>query len=162
EVLRLFVQEHEQASDHAEALQALLVGCHAEVLTDLASALNAAGATAMLEADARRTVMMKLTRLRQDGQIAGSPEPQADLELLTNHHTLTRSGDGNGVVAFQHQQFQEWYASHEVATLMRASANGDASARVRLRAAIVDQVAWEESVLFAAERVSRDAHGAAI
>lgn len=32
EVLRLFVQQHERARDHAEALQATLFGRHAEVL----------------------------------------------------------------------------------------------------------------------------------
>jgi hypothetical protein len=73
-----------------------------------------------------------------------------------------RSGAGNGAIAFQHQQFQEWYASLEVAELMQASAKGGADARVRLRAAIFDQPAWEESIFFAVERVSREDCGAAL
>src|SRR5260370_17490854 len=40
EVLRLFVQQHERASDHAEALQATLFGCHAALLTAFPSHLN--------------------------------------------------------------------------------------------------------------------------
>jgi hypothetical protein len=158
-VLRLFVEQHEQAGDHAEALQSALLGCHAEILTELASQLNAAGSTTMSEADARRIVAATIGTLREQGQIAGPLEPITVLESLTSHHTLMRSGGG---VAFQHQQFQEWYASHKVTDLMRASARGDASARVQLRAAILDQPAWEESVLFATERLSRENGGAEI
>jgi hypothetical protein len=162
EVLRLFVQQHEQGRDHAEALQAALFGCHADVLTALASHLNATGATAMMESEARRIVTTAAARLRQQSQIAGELEPMSILDVLTSHHTLMRSGDGNNSIAFQHQQFQEWYASLDVAELMTASARGETSARVRLRAAVFDQPAWEESIFFAAECVSRENGGAAI
>lgn len=162
EVLRLFVQQHERAIEHAEVLQATLFGCHTEVLTALASHLNATGTTTMTEADARRIVTATVAQLRQQGQISGLPEPLTVLEVLTSHHTLLRSGGGNGAIAFQHQQFQEWYASHEVAELMRSSAKGDKSARVRLRATVFDQPAWEESIFFAVERVSREDGGAAV
>ena len=162
EVLRLFVQQHERASDHAEALQAMLFGCHADVLTALATHLNTTGSTTMTDAGARRIVTTIIAQLRQQGQIAGQPEPIGVLEVLTSHHTLMRSGAGTGAIAFQHQQFQEWYASREVAELMRASAGGDAGARVRLRGAVFDQPAWEESIFFAVERVSREDGGAAV
>ena len=161
-ILRLFVQQHERAGDHAEALNAVLKGCHTEILMALAGHLNASGATSMSEADARRTVASTIARLREQGQIAGRPEPFAVLEVLTSHHTLMRSGTSSGTVAFQHQQFQEWFASYEVAELMRASAKGDASARVRLRGAILDRPPWEESIYFAVERLSREAGGAAV
>src|SRR5438105_2817550 len=42
---------------------------------------------------------------------------------------------------------------------MRASAKGDTDASVRLRAAVFDQPAWEESIFFAAERMSREYGG---
>ena len=45
EVLRLFVQQHERASNHAEALQATLFGCHSDILIALASHLDATGST---------------------------------------------------------------------------------------------------------------------
>jgi hypothetical protein len=162
ELLRLFVEQHERASEHAEALQATLFGCHTAVLTALASHLNAAGSTTMNEAESRRIVTSTITRLREQGQISGKPEPIAVLEVLTNHHTLMRSGSGSGSIAFQHQQFQEWFASHEVAELMRASADGHSSAQVQLREAVFDQPAWEESVFFAVESVSRADGGAAV
>ncbi len=162
ELLRLFVQQHERASDHAEALQATLFGCHAEILTALASYLNATGSTTMTEANARRIVATTVAQLRQQGQIVGQPEPLTVLEMLTSHHALMRSGAGNGAIAFQHQQFQEWFASREVAELMRASAKGDTGSRVRLCAAVFDQPAWEESIFFAVERVSRDEGGVTV
>ncbi|MCS3926102.1 hypothetical protein M2175_001133 [Bradyrhizobium elkanii] len=152
-VLRLFVQQHEKAGDHAEALHSALLGCHTEILTELASHLNAVGATTMSEANARRIVTTTAASLREQGQIAAPLEPASVLEALTSHHTLMRSGGG---IAFQHQQFQEWYASHRVTELMQAAAKGDAGARVRLRAAILDQPTWEESVWFATERLSRE------
>jgi hypothetical protein len=162
EVLRLFVEQHERANEHAEALNATLMGCHTAVLRALADYLNSAASTSMSESEARRIVSGAVNELRQQAQIAGQPEPLTVLEVLTSHHTLTRSGSGNGTISFQHQQFQEWFASHEAGDLMRASTRGDSGARVQLRAAILDQPAWEESILFAAERVSREDGGPSV
>lgn len=161
-ILRLFVQQHERASDHAEALLATLHGCHTQILVALAARLTTTGGTAMPEDEARRVVMEMLTSLRQQGQLSAQPEPLAVLEVLTSHHTLMRSGASNGAISFQHQQFQEWFASHDVADIMQASANGDASARTRLRTVVLDQPAWEEAIFFATERVSREPDGVSV
>jgi hypothetical protein len=158
-ILRLFVEQHETAPEHADALRLALLGCHTEILSDLASRLNTLGLTTMSETDARRLVADTTARLREQGQIADVFQPPSVLEALTSHHLLMRSGDG---VAFHHQQFQEWYASHRVVGLMRAAANGDAGARTELRAAVLDRPSWEESVLFATERLSRERSGAEI
>lgn len=162
EVLRLFVEQHEHASEHAETLNATLLGCHASVLRALARHLNDAASTAMAESEARRVLMEALHELRQQGQMTGQPEPSAALDVLTSHHVLMRSGSGDGTISFQHQQFQEWFASYDVEDLMRRSASGESGAQVQLRAAVLDQPAWEESVLFAVERVSREKDGAAV
>jgi hypothetical protein len=156
EVLRLFVRQHERAADHAEALLLALAGRHKEVLTALAVNLNAAASTTMTDVDARRIVTRELQRLHEQGQILTPIEPQAVLDVLTNHHVLMRSGSDDAVISFQHQQFQEWYGAYEVERLMLASARGDLSARVRLRVEVIDLPAWEESILFAVERMSRD------
>jgi hypothetical protein len=129
------------------------------VLAALASHLNDAGATTTAEADARGIVARKIGELRTQGQISGQPEPLAVLDVLTSHHTLLRSGTGGDAISFQHQQIQEWYASREVEVLMRQSREGDASARVRLRGGILDNPAWEESIFFAVDRVSREEAG---
>jgi hypothetical protein len=160
ELLRLFVEQHERATDHAETLHATLFGCHTEILTALASRLNSSDSTAMTEAEAREIIAATVAQLRERGQIVGQPEPSAVLDVLTSHHTLLRSG--SNTIAFQHQQFQEWYASHEVIGLMRAAATGDAGPQVRLRASVFDQPPWEESIYFAVERLSREPGGAAV
>lgn len=159
ELLRLFVEQHERAADHAETLHATLFGCHTEILTALASRLNASDSTTMTEAEAREIIVATVAQLRERGQIVGQPEPSTVLDVLTSHHTLMRSG--SNTIAFQHQQFQEWYASHEVIGLMRAAATGNAGAQVRLRASVFDQPPWEESIYFAVERLSREPGGAA-
>ncbi|WP_416193572.1 NACHT domain-containing protein [Nitrobacter sp. TKz-YC01] len=162
EVLRLFVEQHEYASEHTEKLNAILLGCHASVLRALARQLNAASSTAMAESEARRVVVEALNELRQQGQMTGQLEPSTALDVLTSHHVLIRSGSGNGTISFQHQQFQEWFASYDVEDLMRRSVSGDSGTQVQLRSAVLDQPAWEESVLFAVERVSREKDGVTI
>lgn len=69
-------------------------------------------------------------------------------------HLLIRASSGG--ISFQHQQFQEWYASRDVSRIMRAVAEGNEEARTRLRTEILNWPAWEESVLFACERLSRE------
>jgi hypothetical protein len=158
-VLRLFVEQHERAADHAEALSSALLGRHTAILTELASHLNSVGSTTMLEADARQIVATAGAALRERSQIVRPLEPIEVLEALVSHHTLMRSGDA---IAFQHQQFQEWYASTKVVELMRASRRGEEGATVQLRGAVLDRPTWEESILFAAERLSREQGGAEV
>jgi hypothetical protein len=157
-LLRLFVEKHERASEHAEALNASLLGCHTPVLRALANRMMTTSTT-INEADARRVVTGVMKGLRDDGQIVGQPEPLEVLNALAGHHVLTRSGSRNPTFSFQHQQFQEWFGSYEVEGLMRRSAGGESAAREQLRSDVLDQPAWEESVLFAAERLSRENNG---
>lgn len=160
DILRLFVEGHEGAADHAQALHAVVAGRHTEILAALAIKMTAAGNTTLSDMEARSEVATTLNGLCQKGQFTVLPEPNAVLDVLTSHHTLLRAG--NGAISFQHQQFQEWYASHDVYALMRASAGGDLTALQRLRVDIFDQPAWEEGILFAVDRLSREGDGSLI
>lgn len=160
ELLRLFVARHEGSVDHAQALYAVLSGRQTEVMTALASQMTVLGPTTLTDEEARRVVSATLSSLRAQGQLAVEPEPRDVLEVLTSHHTLLRAA--NGAISFQHQQFQEWYASREVYALMRASAGGDRAALQRLLADIFDQPAWEEAILFGIDRLSRESDGPSI
>ncbi len=155
-VLRLFVTEHERGADRAEALHGMLFGFHGEVLTALAVEATGTANTAISDSRARAVVREAEKRLTEAGQIAEAPQPAAVLDLFVAHHTLVRSCTAPAPLSFQHQQFQEWYASFEVERAMRVAALGDPDAMHRLRADILDRPAWEESVLFACERASRD------
>jgi len=155
EVLRLFIDEHERAADKAEALRAAIFGFHPEMLTAVAVEATRAANTTITNRRACATLKQAEDRLSAEGQITSPPQPTTILDALVSHHLLVRSGaEAGGSISFQHQQFQEWYASFEVERLMRAAA-GDPAIRKELNAGVLNLRAWEEPILFASERVSR-------
>lgn len=160
-VLGMFVRHNETAPVQVERLQRDTLSQHTILLTALAVEANRSANTVLSDADANRTVSAILRRLFDDGQIGAPPHPRDVVDGLVNAHLLVRMSGGNGPVGFQHQLFQEWYAAAEVEGLMLKMAAGDAGARKKLREDVLDQPNWEESILFACDRLSRaDAVGA--
>jgi hypothetical protein len=159
EVLQRFVAAQEGEPRHAAALHAATGGFQGSYLTDLAVTATGTGNTSIADAGARKAVSGTTQRLVADGQLAFAPaQPDHILGSLVSHHVLMRAGEVPGY-AFQHQQFQEWYASHEVEDLARRAV-ADAAARERLAFEVLDRRPWTEAVLFAVERLSRsDAAG---
>jgi hypothetical protein len=155
-VLRMFVQQNERAPARIERLERDTLGQHRTLLVDLAAAANRAGNTALLEANVSRVVTGTMRRLSEDGLIGVPPQPRTVIAGLVGAHLLVRGAGDEGTIAFQHQVFQEWYAAAEVEALMVQSAGGDPAAHRRLREEILNRQSWEESVLFACERLSRD------
>jgi hypothetical protein len=153
EVLRRFIAVHEEDTQHAESLAAVTDRLHQRFLEDLAATATRAANTTIPETVARKSVSETDDTLVVEGQITEKPKPNAVLGALVSHHVLMRAGDPAGY-SFQHQQFQEWYASHFVERLMLASV-GDAASRDKLKADVLNQPAWEESILFACERLAR-------
>ena len=153
EVLRRFVAVHEEDTQRAEALAEVTHGLHQRFLEDLAAVATRAANTTIPEAVARKSVSETEGALMAEGQMTDKPQPNTVLEALVSHHMLLRIGDPAGY-SFQHQQFQEWYASHFVERLMMASA-GDTASRNTLKADVLNQPVWEESILFACERLAR-------
>ena len=166
EVLRRFVAVHEEDTQRAEALAEVTHGLHQRFLEDLAASATRDANTTIPEAVARKSVSKTEGALVAEGQITEKPQPNTVLSALVSHHMLLRIGDPAGY-SFQHQQFQEWYASHFVERLMLASIS-DAPSGDTLKADVLNQPAWEESILFACERLARgnlkqqEACGAAI
>lgn len=153
EVLRLFANQHEGAPEKAGALQEALFGFHPRMLIALAVEATSTANTAISDTRARTVVKGIEDQLVAEGQITVAPQPASVLNVLVSRHALVRSG--GGALSFQHQQFQEWYASFRVEDVMQLAASGDATAAERLRVAFLDQRAWEEPILFACERLSR-------
>ena len=153
EVLRRFVAVHEEDTQRAEALTEVTHGLHHQFLEDLAATATRAANTTIAETVARKTVSETDAALVAEGQITEKPQPNTVLNALVSHHVLMRIGDPAGY-SFQHQQFQEWYASHFVERLMLVSI-GDAASRDKLKADVLNQTAWEEPILFACERLAR-------
>ena len=159
EVLRLLVEEHERSAEKAAVLRDRLFGFHPEMLTALAVDATSAANTAISDDRARSVIRRVEDELLASGQISSSPQPTVVLDTLVSHHALTRSATAGGVVSFQHQQIQEWYGSFHVEKLMRAAFAGDNVRRELLRADVLNVFPWEESVLFAIERISREPLG---
>lgn len=161
EVLRRFVAAHEQEARRAAALHAVALGFQQDYLDNLAVFATTTANTAITDSNARKTVAETARVLTADGQMTITTQPDTLLDTLVSNHVLTRSGDTPGY-SFQHQQFQEWYASHYVERLM-LQAVSDPAAREKLKADVLNQRPWEEAVLFAVERSARGdaAHKAA-
>ena len=153
EVLRRFVDLHEKDFQRSEALAEATGGFHARYLRELGRTATRAANTTIRASAARRSVSVAADGLEAEGQIAMRPQPNTVLDALVNHHLLIRE-KGPGGFAFQHQQFQEWYASHAVEELMAKSVN-DRDSRDALRSDILNERRWEEPILFACERLAR-------
>ncbi|MBW8320975.1 MAG: hypothetical protein K0M49_05315 [Arenimonas sp.] len=156
EVLRRFIAAHEQEARRAAALHAVALGFQQDYLDDLAVFATTTANTAITDSNARKSVAETARVLVADGQMTISTQPDTLLDTLVSNHVLTRSGDTPGY-SFQHQQFQEWYASHYVERLM-LQAFSDPAAREKLKVDVLDQRPWEEAVLFAVERSARGDH----
>jgi hypothetical protein len=154
EVLRLFVTQHEEEPEKPAILQKELLGFHSDMLTGLGVEANRVANTVLSDTSANRVIAGVGAQLAAAGQFTNPPQPATTIEVLVSTHLLIRASSGG--ISFQHQQFQEWYASLDIDRIMRDAADGDAIARTRLRTDILDRPAWEESVLFACERLSRE------
>lgn len=153
EVLRHFVSAHEKEASRAEALHAVTQGFQKDYLCGLAVFATRTANTAITDSNARRSIFETGTLLADNGQITIKPQPDAVLDVLVSNHVLMRAGDAPGV-SFQHQQFQEWYASHPVECRIIRNID-DPAGRGELKAEVFNLPAWEEAVLFAVERLAR-------
>ncbi|MEO9779150.1 hypothetical protein [Sedimentitalea sp.] len=153
EILRRFVKAHEQQADHAEPLQEAVKGLQTEFLSALAVTATRAANTSIPETNSRRSVAQTDNWLVEDGQITIKLQTTDVLDALVSHHVLVRTGEPAGY-SFQHQQFQEWYASNDVERAMLKSVD-DADALQKLKTDILNATLWEEAILFAVERMAR-------
>lgn len=153
EVLRRFVEAHEQQAQHAEPLEAVTHGLHAVFLRDLAVTATRASNTSIKDGNARRSVSQTDDFLVADGQLTIKPQPSDVLDALVSHHLLVRAGEPVRY-RFHHHQFQEWYASIYVERTMLDSVS-NANLFEVLKAEVLNGVPWEEPILFAVERMAR-------
>lgn len=155
-VLAAFVEQHNQVANRSEALRDATLGHEQEILADLAAEATRTANTSLPDNNARASVQATQRRLAEEGQISAhsAPQPMALLDALIAEHLLVRSPGTPAGYSFQHQQFQEWYASFAVEHAMRNMAAGDATAAQQLAIAFLDARPWEESILFACERMA--------
>lgn len=152
EVLRIFVEEQEQSAEKAEVLKGVFPR---ELLGSVAVTANFSSNTVVSQSQVRSVLSEATAGLVKNGQLTIPIQPDTLLDVLVDHHILVRHGEKRELISFQHQQFQEYYASFEVEQKMIATAKGDDAAKQMLRTAMLNDRYWEESVLFACERGSR-------
>lgn len=153
-ILNNFVARHETDPKKAEILRTQLLGFHKEILISLATAANNTASTNLPDDIARSAVSEAIAALVARQQLAPGLQPTTVLDVLVDMHLLARlSSDGK--VSFQHHQFQEWYAAFTVEQLMLDAAQGSTEAKNKLRTDVLNWISWEESILFACERLSR-------
>ncbi|MYA89892.1 MAG: hypothetical protein F4X97_15815 [Boseongicola sp. SB0662_bin_57] len=154
EVLRLFVSALERDAGKRATLEDATEGFPASYLESLAAYMTVNSNTFIRDVEARQVVTGVTQELLESGQLATvKTQPDGLLDALVSAHVLVRSEDVAGL-SFQHQQFQEWFASQEVERLMLA-AEGDPAALERLRADVLNCRTWTEAILFAVDRTAR-------
>lgn len=153
ELLRGFVAAHENDAAKKEALNEVTLGFQQRYLAGLAFAATSAETTALSELSARAALSRIADQLVAAGQIAAKPEPTRVIDALVGHHLLIRGADQSSI-SFQHQQFQEWYASHALDGMILAG-TGDTAVGIEFKTRILNVPRWEESILFACERMAR-------
>lgn len=154
EILRLFITQHESKPEKKEVLQTILLGLQKTILCDLAVEATHNTSTTLSNENSKRTISRTMQRLQYDQQITSPLQPKEVLDCLVSIHSLVYISETTGI-SFQHQQFQEWYASFEVEKLILDSFQGNSDAHNTLALDIINWPAWEESILFACERLSR-------
>ncbi|WP_019218433.1 NACHT domain-containing protein [Legionella tunisiensis] len=153
EILRILVAQHEMEPDKIEILKNELLGFSKEFLTSLAVQANYKSTTTLSDKDARIAIGKKMDDLLTEHQLTKPLQAPLVLETLVNTHSLVRIYN-TGSISFQHQQIQEWYASLEVERLILNAAHNEEDRKV-LQIEIINWLSWEESILFACERLSR-------
>ena len=154
-VLRSFVTELERDRDKLATLRDALLGFHRKFLEEIAVEATHHETVALSETRARAAINTMQERLKTEKQIAELFQPMNVLDALVDSHMIVRSSTEAGSVSFQHQQFQEWFASFRVQQLMLTAASGDDDANKMLRESILDVSVWEEAILFTCDRLSR-------
>lgn len=151
-VLRAFVEAHEAKPGAVAKLKAVIGPFARDYLNGLAFEASEAVTPSITDAAARRSIANTSAALIADGQIAARPDYDAAIAALVDNHILVRAGDTG--IAFQHQQFLEWFASHSVEQRMLTAASSADNVE-SLQRDMLDQPIWEEAILFAVERMSR-------
>lgn len=152
ELLRLFVQEHELDSEKAESLRSSLSGYHRELLVALAVYATDVDKTYITQTIASSVIKDTCDQL---SSVLRGIQPVIVIDTLVDAHLLVRPGWKTSSISFQHQQFQEWFASFYVEDLIEKSWKGHEDASSSLKNDILDMPVWEEAILFACERLSR-------
>lgn len=157
-IIRAMIEYHDTLGS-ADVLGVVTRGLHRDYLSRLAFRMLSEGKVALTESNARQFLSEKNVELIQQGQLAQPLDPKSVLDILVAHHLLQRSQ--NDLISFQHQQFQEWFASEEILEVM-GNAFKNHTELSNLKTTIFDIPIFEEAIFFATERLSEQDNDAGL
>lgn len=146
-------------AEHRAQLQiAPISNCAAVYLAGLAASMTERGEIIIQEEAANQAIQMVNAALLNAARLVSPPNPDSILQVLCAHHVLERLENPTVSFRFQHQQFQEFYASRFLLQkLIEIVGAGDANAHRTFSASYIDKPLWEEALLMVAEDVKRRA-----
>lgn len=152
-VLAAMMRVVEESEEHHAYLQQAPLSGHArEYLSALSIAMNENGAVEISEADGRAIINSASTTLQKADQLSEKPDPMTVLNELTKHHVLERMDLLGTTFRFQHQQFQEFFATRVLEhRLLDLIASHDADLQRRFAKQFVNEPRWGESLRLLAE-----------
>lgn len=148
----------ETSAEHRPHLQLPPVSNRAALyLTRLASQMTQCGEVVVEQTAANQVIQAVTADLLAKGQLAVAPNPDAILQVLCAHHVLERIENPSIAFRFQHQQFQEFYASRFLLDVLNAL---PATSEHAFAGSYIDKPMWEEALIMVAEDIQRFVAGA--
>src|ERR1700752_36407 len=153
-VLSEIVKSIETSTDKQSRLEGdPLWGNASEYLTSLSVAMTVNGATRLSINEARVIVSVVTAALQERKQIVRLREPNSILDALCKHHVLERV-DYPIAFRFQHQQFQEFYASqHLKQELLVVHREDNPGSRLNFARQYLNRPIWDEPLQMLAEEI---------
>jgi nucleotide-binding universal stress UspA family protein len=157
EVIDRFIASQEAHLKHSDALREQLQDCHRRYLRAIGRYLASEDDVAISQSELRKQVAIAEQQLIDESQISEKPNPQKIIDALVSHHVLIeRANPGRECLySFQHQQFQEWFASFHVEGLIIAASETASPENLKALNSILNRSNWTEPLMFAIERLSR-------
>jgi len=145
----------EQSDEHQSHLQTTPLAGHAKrYLTELATQLTMQGGTTITEEEALKIATIVSVKLKDAGQFAILPEPGSILNTLCAHHVLERLDYPSVAFRFEHQQFQEFYATLLLRRRLWELLDNDNQDQNRVFTKdYVNEPVWEEPLRMLAEEI---------
>jgi hypothetical protein len=148
------IERSDEHRDHLERQP--LAGRSHDYLAALAITMTTKATVALVDSDARTIVHSVGETLITHQQIARLPEPADVLSALCAHHVLERVEYPAAEFRFQHQQFQEFYATRRLKDeLWGLVSQRDSSATRYFAEAYVNNPVWEEALRMLAEEIGQ-------
>jgi hypothetical protein len=159
-VMDAVIQLQERSAEHETHLRASpLRGMSDPYLQTLALEMVRSGSVSLSESEARGAAQRMSRVLTADGQINDAAQPSDILSALCAHHVLERLEYPVLAYRFEHQLFQEYYASRGLHRIFLNVASSDTGSGGRgdFVRQYVNEPAWSESLEMLAETLSANA-----